>query len=83
MPDWKDSEADAAPQYDAYWAPYATAGREANTPGNPHWDQSIVEVAPDGTVTYGPHTYVPGAKNFDANTAVPQVVVEDADVPAE
>ena len=81
--EWKNSEADEAPQYDAYWAPYATKGREANTPGDAHWDQSVVDVAQDGTVTYGAHSYVPGAKNFDAATAVPQAVANDADAPAE
>ena len=81
--EWKNSEADEAPQYDAYWAPYATKGREANTPGDAHWDQSVVDVAQDGTVTYGAHSYVPGAKNFDATTAVPQAVANDADAPAE
>jgi hypothetical protein len=86
MPEWKNSEADEAPQYDAYWAPYGTKGREANTPGDAHWDQSVLAVAPDGTVTYGAHSYVPGAKNFDAATAVPQAtqaVANDADAPDE
>jgi hypothetical protein len=86
MPEWKESTEDKAPQYDAYWAPYGTKGREANTPGDAHWDQSVLDVAPDGTVTYGAHTYVPGAKNFDAATAVPQstqAVANDADAPEE
>ena len=38
-----------------YWAPWDT------THSNPHWDQTLKEVLPDGTAIYGDHAYTPAA----------------------